>query len=79
MYATLKIFTYFLKPFKIHPNHTRKKQIFQCRGLVYLGYTLNIHEIVFVINKIHRNTKQQSISKFNKVIDCCFVLNSLHT
>ncbi|PHK91362.1 hypothetical protein EGK73_14350 [Enterococcus faecium] len=40
MYATLKIFTYFLKLFKIHPNHTQKKQIFQCRGLVYLGYTL---------------------------------------
>lgn len=43
MYATLKIFTYFLQLFKIHPNHTLENQIFQCHASVYLGYTLNGH------------------------------------
>ena len=42
MYATLKIFTYFLQLFKIHPNHTLGNQIFQCYVNVYLGYTLKL-------------------------------------
>ena len=37
MYATLKIFTYFLQPFKIHLNHTRENQmsLFFLNGIIF--------------------------------------------